>query len=85
MYNVLRSKKQEEGYISAAKPLIGKIKLLCILKLLKLEKTNCIHFWNFMLYSCAIDILSTQSFHSVQWFDSEQQNGKILLAAKVSV
>ena len=30
-----------------------------------------------MLYSCAIDILSTKPCPSVQWFDSQQQNGYI--------
>ena len=30
-----------------------------------------------MLYSCAIVILSIQLCPSVQWFDSQQQNGYI--------
>ena len=30
-----------------------------------------------MLYSCAIDILSIKLCPSVQWFDSQQQNGYI--------
>ena len=52
------SNSQQQGYISADKPLIGKIMALCLLHLSK--KGNCFYIWGYMFNSYAKGILSTQ-------------------------